>query len=292
MNNIYFIINAAASKGQCLKKFKVAEKVLLERKIDYHVLGSKYQGDIKHLVNEAIESGAECVVIVGGDGSVREAISALVYKPVLFSIFPFGTGNDLAKALEIPEDPVKAVHGFLNGKQYQIDAAKANESYFLNVAGFGFDVDVLVKTEYYKNRFSGKTSYMMGLLHALTHLRQKPIKIIADDKELKMRAILASVGNGKYIGGGMLAHPYADMSDGLLDVMAIHDTKWWKIPLLLMKFLKGKHIEHKNTTYFRAKKVEMLSMDGGEKTVQLDGEIMEMTPVVFEILPKALTIVK
>ncbi|MDR1017800.1 MAG: diacylglycerol kinase family lipid kinase [Lachnospiraceae bacterium] len=290
MDNVYFILNSTAGNGSAVKKFNQAEKVLRERNISYKVLESKYQGNIKELVAEAISSGADCIVIVGGDGSVRESISALAYKDVAFSIFPFGTGNDCAKALGLSEDPNRCVHDFINGKPQKIDAARANESYFLNVAGFGFDVDVLVNTEHFKNKHNGKTAYRLGLFTALTHMKQRKVIINADGREYQYKSLIASAGNGKYIGGGMNAHPNAEFDDGLLEFFCVHDLKPLQIPGALSKFLKGEHLDLKNTKYFRAKKIQVQSED--ELAVQLDGEIIEMTPVTFEILPEALTIIK
>lgn len=284
-----FLINPVANAGKCLEKFAAVEELLQKRGVSYRVECSKRPGDITLLAKEAAIRKEDCVVVVGGDGTVREAVEALTYSETALCILPFGTGNDFAKTLGITESPSEGVERLLRGESAYIDAAKANTSYFLNVAGFGFDVEVLLQTERYKKRFKAKSAYIMGLLHALVHLKPYRITVEGTEQGRQYAAMIASVGNGRYIGGGMAAHPGADVKDGLLDVCIMHNVKKRRVPPVLTRFVKGRHIGLPETAYYRAKTVTITAET--ELPVQLDGEIIEKTPVTFQVLPNAIRLI-
>lgn len=290
MKNYCFIINPAAGGGSCLKKFREAETVLQAQKIFYQVSCSKKPGELHSLVQKALNAKADCIVVVGGDGTVREAVSAIAYQPVDFFIFPFGTGNDLSKALGISTNPLTAAEQLLQGKASSMDAVQANDSWFLNVGGFGFDVEVLLQTEHYKKRMSNKNAYLFGLIQALFHLKSRSVTLTHDGERETLYAMIVSAGNGQYIGGGMQALPMAKVDDGLLDICVMHNVKKRRIPAVLLRFLKGRHMEIGETRYFQTK--ELMVETEIPLPVQLDGEIIEQTPVTFRLHPGAVRLLR
>ena len=285
MNHIFLVVNPVSGGGKSMEKVHTAAGLLEKSGITCHKLYSEKRGDMPRLIRQAAKSGTDCVVVCGGDGTMREAVEALVYQDIPAFLFPFGTGNDLALALGISPDPTLCVRQLLEGKIHQLDAGMVNGSYFLNVAGLGFDVEVLIQTERYKKRFKAKSAYMLGLLHALLHLKQTAVTIRHDGTELRIGAMITSVGNGRFIGGGMEAHPRANPQDGLFDLCAIHDLKKRQVPGTLLRFLKGRHLDLPATYYTRS---SAFTIDAErEMPIQLDGEIIEKTPAVFKILPGA-----
>mgnify|MGYP003623551170 CR=1 FL=1 len=285
MKKIYIVANPFSGGGKCSEKVSISAKLLKDNGFNCHMLYSQKIGEIPMLIHQSIQSGAECIVVAGGDGTMREAVEALVYQDVPAFLFPFGTGNDLALALGISSDPEQCVRQLSNGSIKNLDAGMVNSSYFLNVAGLGFDVEVLIQTERYKKRFKAKSAYRLGLIHALLNLRQTSVTIRQKDAETRFGAMITSIGNGRFIGGGMEAHPLAEPSDGLLDLCAIHDLKKRQIPLALFRFLKGRHLDLPATYYARG---DEFTVDAEmEMPIQLDGEIIEKTPAIFKVLPGA-----
>jgi lipid kinase, YegS/Rv2252/BmrU family len=289
MQRVCVIVNPAAGDGGCMKKLSEAKQILESRNCECEIREAEYKGHIEKLSEQASEEDFDCVVIAGGDGTVREAVGGLVYKDVSMFIFPFGTGNDLAKTLKIPTDPKMVVDKLLSGKPHKMDAGTANDLFFLNVAGLGFDVEVLINTEKYKKWFKKKSAYMIGLFSSLVHMRHKKMTIEVDNVKREMKSIILALGNGKYFGGGMKALPDASVHDGKLDLCVMHDVKAHRVIPMLMKFLKGKHQHLPETLYEKVTQISVFSEN--EMPVQLDGEIIEKTPVVFKILPEALRIV-
>lgn len=122
-----------------------------------------------------------------------------------------------------------------------MDVGYVNDKFFVNVSGFGFDVDVLLKHEKYKKRFKGMLPYLLGIVDALTHLRTLHLTLHDGERVWKKDALIVSVGNGAYIGGGMKATPFADPFDGLFEVSVVSSISRAKFLRLLPSFIKGEH---------------------------------------------------
>ena len=185
-----------------------------------------------------------------------------------------------------PGDPDSAVEVLLAGYTRPMDAGMANDRFFLNVSGFGFDVDVLLNTERYKERFNGMLPYLLGILRTLSHLRRLQVTVTHDGKSETFTSVLVVVGNGQYIGGGMHAVPPADLYDGLFDVLVIRNLCLLRFISLLPRFIKGKHMGHPIVHHFRTAELQIASEPAC--ILNLDGELGSSTPVTFRLLPGAI----
>ena len=193
----------------------------------------------------------------------------------------------MVRPLAIPRDPLAALDVALNGTPRQMDAGMANNEMFFNIAGFGFDVDVLDYTEIYKKKYkNGSLAYVRGLLRALTNLKLRKTTITTPEGQTVKNALILAAGNGTHVGGGMMVTPEADPFDGLLDVCILHDVTLFPAIGLMLKFMKGKHLGLKYTTYFRT--TELTATCEPASRLDIDGEVLPGTPVTFKILPKAL----
>lgn len=288
MKKPYFIINPLSGSGKCLKKFQQISRRLDELGIPYVTAFSEYPDHAATLVPAAVEAGCDCVVAVGGDGIIRQTAQAMVDVRLPLGILPLGTGNDFIKALNIPVAPLKALDLILNGQAIPVDAVAANDKIFVNVAGIGFDVSVLIYTERYKKWFRSSFSYILGVLHALINPGSRHMKITTPEGTFEKDSLLIGIGNGICIGGGMKITPFADPSDGLLDICIADRVTRRRFLLSLPKFIRGSHVGLNIIQYFKTTEITVECEPG--TAVQLDGEIIEETPVTFRILPGALSI--
>ena len=171
-----------------------------------------------------------------------------------------------------------------------MDAAMANDLLYFNVAGFGFDVDVLRYVEIYKKRMkNGSLAYMRGLLTALLHLNSRKTKISWPEGSMEAEVLIIAAGNGTHFGGGMKVTPKADPFDGLLDICIINNVSKLNAYLILPKFLKGEHLTTKYVTYFKT--TELTAVCEPASLLDVDGDILPGTPVTFKILPKSIRVV-
>ena len=286
MDKLYFIVNPISGSGRGRRDFARVEALLRERGAAYEAVYTERPGHAVALAKAAADAGDRCIVAVGGDGTVNEVASALVNRDVVMGVLPFGTGNDLARVAGFPNDPEAAVDVLLSGRTRRMDAGMANDRFFLNVSGFGFDVDVLVNTEQYKEKYNGMLPYLLGIVRTLSHLRRLHITVEHDGITESFTSVLVSVGNGQYFGGGMHALPTADLYDGLFDVIVVKDLSLLHFISLLPCFIKGKHMGNPVVHHFRTAELTITSEE--PCVLNMDGELGSGTPVTFRLLPGAL----
>ncbi|MEG1524936.1 MAG: diacylglycerol kinase family lipid kinase [Clostridia bacterium] len=291
MADVYIIWNPIAGNGAAVNTYATVSGALDARGIPFIVGKSAYPGHAIVLAKQAIAENCKKIIVLGGDGTVREVATALYGTDVPMGIVPCGTGNDMSRPLGIPTDPLKALEIALNGTPHHMDAAMVNDELFFNVAGFGFDVDVLDYTEIYKKKTkNGSLAYLRGLLRAMTDLKNRETTITWPGGTLQKSTLLIAAGNGTHFGGGMMVTPKADPFDGLLDICVIHDVTKLALLIVLPRFIKGKHLGTKYVTYFRT--TELTAVCDPVSRIDVDGEVMPGTPVTFKILPASLWIIR
>lgn len=236
---------------------------------------------------EAAEAGEELVLCIGGDGTVSEVAAGLIGTGTVLGIIPAGTGNDFARYLGLPKDPIKALDIALAGDTRAIDLGLANDRVFVNTAGSGFDVAVLRHTLFYKKAFHGLLAYIFGVLRAVFEAPKIDIAITHAGGEIRQKALVVSVANGRYIGGGMCVAPYSDAGDGLFDIQYVDELPRWKIPFLLASFINGSYIKWTISHHFRC---DELTVTTSDHSLQLDGEIYTEREVHYKLAPHALKV--
>lgn len=288
---LHIIWNPIAGNGKALKTFAAVEAALQARGIPYSADRSAYSGHAVELARKALADGCSPIVALGGDGTVREVASALFHTETPMGIVPCGTGNDLSRPLRIPHDPEAAIELILSGKARCMDAAMANDELYFNIAGFGFDVDVLDYTEIYKKKTSnGSWAYIRGLLRAITGLKMRKTVVTTPDGTMEKNVLFMVAANGTHFGGGMNVAPKADPCDGLLDVCIIHDVNVLSLLGLMTNLQSGNHLRSKkHVTYFRT--TELTASCEPASRLDVDGEVLPGTPVHFRVLPQALRVI-
>jgi len=268
---------------------QLARERLAAQGFSFTVKMTERPGHATELAREAMGEGHGCIVALGGDGTVREVAMALLHTSAVMALLPCGTGNDFARALRIPSKPEAALEIVMRGRDARIDTGLANGACFINVAGFGFDVDVLDASEMFKKKgLGGKLAYWRGILYCLRKLKLRKTSITADGQTLQRNVMIMAAGNGTHFGGGMHITPRADPADGLLDVCIVHDIGKLKVLGMLPRLQAGTHLSSRSVTYLKAR--EITAVCEPPSRAQTDGEVLEHTPVVFRALPASLTV--
>lgn len=290
MEGLHIIWNPTAGNGAAIKAYAAVCSGLDRRGILFTEQETAYAGHAAVLAKEAAGK-YEKVIVLGGDGTVREVSTGIVGSETVLGIVPCGTGNDLVRPLGIPRDPAEALDIALNGKVRLMDVAAANDELFFNVSAFGFDVDVLNYVEVYKKKIkNGSLAYKMGLFRALTNLKNRRVTLTWPEGTLETNALIVAAANGSHFGGGMKIAPNAEPFDGKLDICVIHDVSYRNVLNILPSFLSGQHLKYKdNVMYFRT--TELTATSEPASRLDIDGEVMPGTPVTFKILPEKLKVI-
>lgn len=180
----------------------------------------------------AVEDGADLVVAAGGDGTVRQVASVLAGTEVRMGIIPAGTGNLLARNLEVPlEDPAGAMTAALTGTDRRIDvgwlrtgmslaaAAAAAPQVFLVIAGFGADAEMIGHTDPTMKRRIGWLAYVLGGARTILGRSVDVVLDLGDGERHAHKARTVLLGNVGKLPGGLVLMPDATVDNGLLSVV-------------------------------------------------------------------------
>jgi diacylglycerol kinase (ATP) len=282
---IYILCNPTAGGGRALETLKRLEAHLKERKLDYEVGISQYHGHAVELTKEAVANGHTMIYTLGGDGTVFEAVNGLAATgrmgEVALGFLPGGTGNDFTRSLDLPRDPMEAFEALRQGSSVEIDLWKANDKYFVNVFGLGLDTDLDGWARKTKKLLKGMPAYILALFLTLFGFQFKKVRLTVDGKAMERQVTVLTASNGRYYGGGIDVAPAAQVHDGKLDLVIINKVWKPKVPLLLSKYIVGKHIaEVKECEYLQAERIVVES--DMAFLCETDGELLLYPPVTIE----------
>ena len=266
------------------------ERILQSRGVDFTSYVCSTPEVAKVQLDEIIASGGGDIIVVGGDGTLFNIVNSVSdFSKIRIGIVAAGTGNDFARTLKVSKNLEQSIDDILSPETRTIDVIEVGDYKCINVVGTGLDIEVLKR---YNNMkfFDGKIKYYLSLIITLFKFRSYHLRVTLGDLEpFEVDSMFISVGNGKYIGGGMNAVPKAEPDDGLLDVTIVRRLPGAKIITNLMHFLKGNHHKSKYIDSYTTSgpvKVEILE---DTQTIQMDGEMLD-TKFECKIIPNALTL--
>ena len=231
----------------------------------------------------------DAVVVGGGDGSVHAALPGLLDTGLPLLVIPLGTGNDLARGLELPSEPLEAAALLLTGGRRKIDLGRANEVLFVNVANMGLSVEVTRALDGDLKRRFGILAYPIAAWRALSRLRPFRVRIRLSGETIDVRSLQLAVGAGRHYGGGMVIHEDARIDDGRLWLYSIAPRSFWHLVRNAFAWRAGRHRAAERTTARSAPWFEISTRR--RRTVTADGETVTRTPVRFEVLPRVLEVI-
>jgi len=250
------------------------------------IIGSDAQ-DAETQLAAAIDHGLDNIIVVGGDGGTHGILDQIAHTDITLGLIPAGTGNDTARALNLPMKDVKAAVGVIaRGRTKQIDLARAGDSYVTTVVASGFDSKVSERANAMRWP-RGNIRYNIALVAELRVFKPLPFAIELDGEILETGAMLVAVGNGPSFGGGMRICEGAELDDGLLDIVIIKPISKVELIKVFPKVYKGTHVSHPAVVQCRARRVK-LSSPG--IVAYGDGERLGPLPLDIEADPGALRV--
>ncbi|GAB17256.1 hypothetical protein GOEFS_022_00370 [Gordonia effusa NBRC 100432] len=300
IKQVALLVNPHSRHGHGAAVAAQAQEAFATLGVRVEVLTGSDAADAERLAVEACErSDVDALVAIGGDGSIRLAVDAALEaggtKPV--GVIPAGTGNDLARALNVPIDDVpEAVSVIASGRTTKIDLGRVSlgdgvTTTFVTVAATGFDAEVTARAVSMAWP-RGQARYTLAALRELVGLSSRRYRIVVNG-ELKVDGdvVFAAVGNTRSYGGGMLITPGASLTDGELDVtLASYQRRFGRITVarIFPRVFKGTHVEHPLVQTLRGAKIEISSQPTA--LVSVDGDVIGSLPATFEVLPSAVAV--
>ena len=169
------VVNPIAGNGLAQRTHERVRALLESSGIEYRSFVTQAPGDAEALCRNLARDGAEAVAVLGGDGTLNEVVNGLALSDVTCLLVPCGTGNDFAKAMRLPKEPLAALEAQLSAPLGRIDLGRMNDRVFANVSGIGFDVEVLRQTVRFKRLGRGILPYLCGVIAALFRFSPLPL---------------------------------------------------------------------------------------------------------------------
>jgi diacylglycerol kinase (ATP) len=240
---------------------------------------------------QAVDAGAERVLVCGGDGTVAACAGALAGTGVPMALIPTGTGNLLARNLGLPLDVATALDQALGASVRPIDLLEATDGRrFAVMAGLGYDAALIRDTdEQAKNRY-GWAAYVSGGARALRNTRQARYEVRIDDGSPdRLPGLGALVGNVGELQGGTAVLPDADPADGLLDVIVLAPRGWVDVLVMAWRILRRRPNDPPQAVIRRGRRVEIRA--DRAVPVEYDGEYAgERDALTVTVLPGAVAV--
>lgn len=273
LNYLDPIIDKYQRKGFSIIPYRITDSV------DVEAIFKSCKVDVHH------------ILIAGGDGTVNHIVNAMMrcsfHVPI--ATLPAGTANDFAHVLGYPVSILQTCDMILEGEIIDVDLGLVNDRYFLNVLSAGLMTEVSQKTPTILKNTFGKLAYYMSSIQELPRFRKLSIKVDSETVTFDDTAIMFFVFNGRTAGNMNLAY-YADVTDGLLDVLIVRGRNIVDTIGTVFHFASGLETSYpKGVVYFKAKSI---TISGENDTpLDIDGEQGPSLPVTIKCLKGGIKVV-
>lgn len=294
----FVIINPTSGNGSSKKKWPEIQKLLISYQFNFEFAFTQYANHSSELIQEAINQGFRCFICIGGDGTLHNMANGIMLQKevpsteIYVGVIPIGTGNDWVKTHYISTDFEKAIQTIQNGNLKQQDVGKLlllkadrQPTYFVNLAGVGFDGYIVSKVHKYKH--FGAIAYLFGALLGLFSFKNFHSKVIINSEVIESKTLMIIVGIGKYAGGGMQLTNTSNPYDGMFDISIAKNISKRDIIKNISKLFNGKITHHKKVETFKADSISIEILDTKQPFIETDGEIVGTGNIQISILKNA-----
>src|SRR5438270_959328 len=277
------ILNPAAHSERAQRKRAHVESLAR----DCVVCATTRTGEAELMARRGVKEGFEKIVAAGGDGTINEVVNGLAGTAATLGLLPIGTMNVFATELGIPVHDLQLCWDIIKADNTRaVDLPKANQKFFVQLAGVGLDAQVVKETSAQLKRNFGPLSYLISA--AQVAARQPPrLSIHSDDAPIKEGSFVL-VGNGRWYGGPFPFFKHAVIDDGKLDVIVFKSLGYLEIIKYLQDVVFSSDIRVPEIEYFQTQKLRVESEQS--VPVELDGEVVGNCPVEFTLQERSLRV--
>jgi YegS/Rv2252/BmrU family lipid kinase len=280
------IVNPASGGGRAGEVLPRVRAALNEHGLEHHVETTRSLEHARELALAAAGAG-EMAVALGGDGLVGAVAGALKHTDGVLGVLPGGRGNDFARVLGIPREPVAACEVLRSGTVRRLDLGQVGQETFIGIASCGFD-SVANRIANETRLVRGNLVYTYGGLRALATWKPASFELRLDGEPASLRGYTVAVANSAAYGGGMMMAPDASLDDGLFDVVLVGDGSRWQFLRQLPMVFRGEHVNSPQVQVLRARTVEITA--DRPFTMYADGDPIAELPVTVSVLPGAVQV--
>ena len=284
---ISFIINPISGTRKKDSWPDIIRQTIDESRFDIRIFFTERVGHASELARRQIKKGIPCIVAVGGDGTVNEVAVAVRDTPAVMGVVPCGSGNGLARHLQIPLEFTDALKLINDATVISIDYGLVNDKPFFCTFGAGFDARI--SHVFARSEKRGFLRYLSIIIKEFFNYRSRKYKLNVDGNKFKTKAMVVTIANSAQYGNNGYISPHADITDGKLDVCIVRPFPKIKAVLIGLRLLRGNIDKSSYYRRIKGKKISLGRKREGE--VHLDGEPYTMgKKLKIKIVPKGLKV--
>jgi diacylglycerol kinase (ATP) len=269
---ILFVLNPISGGRDKAALQPILEKFCLNHNIEFSIYSTTGHKDKEAIKSKLSAFSPEVLVAIGGDGTVNLCASVIKFSECTLSIIPLGSGNGLAKDLNIPQNNVEqALELLINPSFKRIDTLEANGHFFLHLCDIGFNAQIV--KSYSMSSRRGLITYAYYMIKTFFNYKSSRYYVNVDDKGLfKVTAFMITAANSQRFGSNITINPNGKVDDGLFELIIIKAFSYKVLPKLIWQILWKRIHFSPYSKIFTSKKVVIQHKRG--KTLQVDGEIL------------------
>ncbi|MFA0964195.1 diacylglycerol kinase family protein [Roseivirga sp. BDSF3-8] len=249
------------------------------------------ENDKRKIKDKIKDNNPDAVIAIGGDGTVNLVASILAGTDMCMGILPMGSGNGLAKDLNIPQnDPEAAMEVLRNPTIKKIDTLKVNGHFFVHLCDLGFNAHVVKM--FSRSEHRGLLSYMRFTVMEFFsyHSFKYRLSVDTQEEDISGKAFMITCANSNKYGSNIVINPEGHMTDGAFEVVVIKDFKWYKVFKMIALLVIRRIHTWELTQTVRCKKARIVLRK--KKTLQYDGELGEkVKEIQVSVLPGNLKVI-
>ncbi len=298
----HVIINPNACDRKCFHRWNEVSDKLTAAGVNYELHKAEGLNMGMETAKNLCTEGVRHLIVVGGDGTINEVVNGIMLsgvdpREVYLAVLPLGRANDWARTHNFPSNYLDTVDVFLKGNFMHHDIGKVQtlqqnevkaERYFANIAGFGFDAEVIYDVNYNKPRFMGISVYLLSLVRSLFSYKSVPVRVQGPGIDYHGESFFMVAAICQYNGGGMCQAPMAKPNDGKMDVVFIPKVSKFRVMTLVKPLFKGKHIEKVKHLVKVHQTPEVLIKTDQLFRAEVEGELLETGDYKVSLIPKSL----
>lgn len=270
------------------------EKTVWEESIQQYFAGSSHtvhqfyfdgKTDEELLHQQIDQHHPDCVVAVGGDGTLKIVATVLMGTTMLLGVLPAGSANGMARELGIPPDPEGSLSLLVNGTPKATDVLLINDKDIcLHMSDIGLNAQ-LVK-HYQENNFRGKLGYLRSVVQVLHKRRLLRVSVTVGDECIQRAALMVVLANARMYGTGAIINPDGNPFDGRFEVVIFRRFSFWSV---LKMFWRYKAFDPKHIEIYPATSIDIETYR--RAYFQIDGEYRgRITTLKAKVQPGAVQI--
>ncbi|NVJ18503.1 diacylglycerol kinase family protein [Myxococcus sp. AM010] len=300
----FLVVNPRSANGQTGKRWAEISAQVSRALGDFGHGFTQGGMDAVRITRQALLDGYECIVAVGGDGTLNEVTNGFfedgkaLNPNAALGLIPRGTGGDFRRTFGWDLELASSLERLRSGATEPFDvgrleftdnAGQPATRYFANIASFGVSAVVAQEVNQSSKALGGHLSFMWGTLKGLVKYSERQVRLSVDGGPEEVVSVTAvAVANGRYFGSGMFVAPDAVTHDGLFDVTIWSNYGLSDFVLKSKGVYNGSHVNWKGTRRLRCRTLRAEPVEGGDVFLDVDGETPGRLPCTLTLLPGAI----